>query len=281
MVRKAVCLGIPVVLSLACGSGASPDSQPPPEKTYALVWSEEFGADGIPSAANWTYEQGFVRNYELQWYQAGNATVQGGNLVIEARREQAPNPLYVAGSSDWRESRPYIDYTSSSLTTLNLHQWQYGRFEMRAQIDVRMGLWPAFWTLGVAGEWPSCGEIDVMEFYQGNLKANAAWGTSQQWVAEWDGTSTPLTSFGDPQWSEKFHLWRMDWDADFIRLYVDDQLLNTVDLSETVNASDGKNPFHQPHYLLLNLAVGGDAGGDPSGTTFPAQYLIDYVRVYQ
>jgi beta-glucanase (GH16 family) len=74
----------------------------------------------------------------------------------------------------------------------------------------------------------------------------------------------------------------MDWDRDFLRIYVDDLLMNSVDLSKTTNQNGtGINPFHQPQYILLNLAIGGDAGGDPSKTEFPARYEIDYVRVHQ
>jgi beta-glucanase (GH16 family) len=74
----------------------------------------------------------------------------------------------------------------------------------------------------------------------------------------------------------------MDWEKDSIKLYVDDELLNTIDLSKTINrTSDRANPFHEPHYILLNLAIGGTNGGDPSATEFPARFEIDYVRVYQ
>ncbi len=63
---------------------------------------------------------------------------------------------------------------------------------------------------------------------------------------------------------------------------MDDLLLNTTDLNETINNDrEGKNPFRQPHYLLLNLAIGGTNGGDPSGTAFPSRFEVDYVRVYQ
>ncbi|GAB4458186.1 MAG: hypothetical protein OHK0029_19120 [Armatimonadaceae bacterium] len=74
----------------------------------------------------------------------------------------------------------------------------------------------------------------------------------------------------------------MDWDEKEILLYVDDELLNTTDLTKTINEDDGKtNPFHQPHYILVNLAIGGNNGGDPSKTEFPSLYKIDYIRVYQ
>ncbi|WP_229311188.1 glycoside hydrolase family 16 protein [Larkinella soli] len=253
-----------------------------PAADWKLVWADEFDTDGPPDPKNWRFERGFVRNEELQWYQPDNARCAGGLLIIESRRERRPNPDYQPNSTHWKTSREFIDYTAASLLTRDLHQWQYGRFEMRGRIDTRAGIWPAFWTLGVEGEWPSNGEIDIMEYYRGMLLANAAWGTEKKWTAAWSTTKTPLSSFNDAEWSEKFHVWRMDWDKDFIRLYVDDRLLNTVDLSKTVNADgSGKNPFRQPHYLLLNLAVGGQNGGDPSATAFPARFEVDYVRVYQ
>jgi beta-glucanase (GH16 family) len=153
---------------------------------------------------------------------------------------------------------------------------------MRGQIDTRPGLWPAFWTLGIEGPWPGNGEIDIMEYYRGVLLANAAWATEKRSVPKWDDSRKPITEFNDPNWSEKFHIWRMDWDTDSIKLYVDDLLLNQVDLKETINKDDeGKNPFHQPHYIILNLAIGGTAGGDPSNTKFPAKFEVDYVRIYQ
>lgn len=249
---------------------------------YELVWADEFDKDGRPDPCNWTYERGFVRNMELQWYQPDNARCENGLLVIEGRRERKANPRYEANSRSWRQSRRYCEYTSTSLTTKGLHDWQYGRFEMRGRIDTRAGLWPAFWTLGVKGRWPGCGEIDIMEYYRGMLLANAAWASPKQWVPVWDDIRKPLTEFDDPNWSAKFHVWRMDWDADSINLYVDNLLLNTIDVKKTLNKDrEGKNPFHQPHYLILNLAIGGTSGGDPSTTMFPAKFEIDYVRVYK
>ena len=75
----------------------------------------------------------------------------------------------------------------------------------------------------------------------------------------------------------------MDWDRKKIELRVDGILLNTIDVTKTINPAgrEPKNPFHQPHYMLLNLAIGGTNGGDPSSTDFPTRFEIDYVRVYQ
>jgi beta-glucanase (GH16 family) len=246
---------------------------------YQLVWSDEFNVDGTPDPKNWTYEKGFARNEELQWYQPDNATVQGGLLVIEGRKERVANPNYQAGSSDWKLNRQYAEYTSTSMTTWNLQSWQYGRFEMRARIPTGAGMWPAWWTLGISGEWPSNGEIDIMEYYKGNILANVACGTATRWQAKWDSSTKAVSSLGTG-WANDFHVWRMDWDDQKIDLYVDDLQMNTTALSSMLNA-DGTSPFKQKHYMLVNLAIGGVNGGDPAGTTFPVKYEVDWIRVFQ
>ena len=122
-----------------------------------------------------------------------------------------------------------------------------------------------------------------MEYYRGTLRANAAWGTERRWVPAWDfdfGSPSPdsATVIG----RKRFHIWRMDWDEASIRLLLDDVLWNTVDLKKTLNRNKtGRNPFRQPHYLILTLAIGGKHGGDPSKGQFPARFEVDYVRVYQ
>ena len=263
------------------------------QKEYRLVWSDEFDVDGRPSK-DWTYERGFVRNQELQWYQAENAYVKDGCLVIEGRREHRRNPNYQAGSSDWRKNREFIEYTSSSLTTRLSFQFLYGRVEVRAKIPVVSGSWPAIWLLGNKWEWPQNGEIDMMEYYIKDgipsILANACWGSDERWKAVWDSEVIPFTYFTEkyPDWADKFHIWRMDWDKDFLRLYLDDELLNEIDLSQTINGGyqgNHENPFSNTipgfkHYLLLNLALGSN-GGKPAITQFPLHYYIDYVRVYQ
>lgn len=103
--------------------------------------------------------------------------VRQGFLIIEGRKEQKPNPNYNMGSSDWEKNRENIEYTASSINTSGKHTWKYGRFVMRGRIDISAGLWPAWWTLGVAGQWPSNGEIDIMEYYKNKLLANIACGT--------------------------------------------------------------------------------------------------------
>jgi rhamnogalacturonyl hydrolase YesR/beta-glucanase (GH16 family) len=268
----------------------TPDSSAPEEiEGYSLVWHDEFNQDGTPDPAVWSFEEGFVRNHELQWYQQENALCRDGRLIITGRREKKNNPLFEAGSNDWRHNREQIEYSSSSIKTVGKKEFQYGHFEIRAKIPTASGSWPAIWTLGTEMEWPSNGEIDIMEFYRidgvPHILANVAWGTEERWNAKWNTSAIPFTHFTnrDPHWADKFHIWKMDWDEEAIRLYLDDELLNETPLSGTINGSLGKfkNPFKQPHYLLLNLAIGGQHGGTPDDTAFPLRYEIDYVRVYQ
>ncbi len=248
---------------------------------YSLVWADEFTTEGVPDINKWNHENGFVRNHELQYYQPENAFCKNGLLVIEARKENKPNPGYEAGSKDWRKSSPSIEYTSSCIRTKGKHSWLYGRFEIRAKIDISAGIWPAWWTLGIDKGWPSNGEIDIMEYYRGKLLANiACLGADKK--AEWYSNKFSTDSLGGKQWANAFHVWRMDWTKEFIALYLDNQLLNKVSLDKLVNKDgSGFNPFTQPHYMLLNMAIGGDNGGDPSTTSFPKKFEVDYVRVYQ
>lgn len=260
---------------------------------YNLVWHDEFDTDGKPSN-DWSAENGFVRNEELQWYQADNASVADGCLVIEGRQERVANDNYVAGSDSWKTNRQYAEYTSSCMTTQNSHTFMYGRFEIRAKIPVTTGSWPAIWLLGNKWEWPMNGEIDILEYYIKNgapsILANACWSSVRQWEAVWDESVTPFTHFTskDSKWADKFHLWRMDWDKDFIRIYLDSEMLNEVDLSTTANQGyEGNymNPFSNDEegfgaYILLNLAIGSN-GGTPDISKFPLHYYVDYVRVYQ
>jgi beta-glucanase (GH16 family) len=247
-------------------------------EAWKLVWFDEFDRDGRPDPAKWTYETGFVRNQELQWYQPENAWCGKGLLTIEGRRERKKNPAFQPGATDWKSSREFAEYTSASLTTKGLASWRYGRFEMRGRIDTQPGLWPAFWSLGVEGRWPANGEIDIMEYYRGMLLANLIWAGPERTKSF--TKRKPVASFADPQWAAKFHVWRMDWDESRVAISVDGEVLNESDLNQAANP-DGKNGFRQAHSIILNLALGGTAGGDPSATPFPARFEVDYVRIYQ
>lgn len=270
----------------ATTSPYTPDaSQPKKMAGMNLVFNEEFNYEGAPNPEIWSFENGFQRNEELQWYQSKNANCKNGCLVIEGKKENFPNPNYIPESKSWKTNRQNVNYTAASLISRDKKSWLFGQFEVRARIDTAMGAWPAIWTLGIDKEWPSCGEVDMLEFYRPDgvpsILANVASGTNVRYKGKWDSEKKTLASLiaKDKRWPEKFHIWRMDWNKDSINLYVDDQLLNTTLLSETINA-DGSNPFLQPHYILLNLALGAN-GGDPSQSSFPITFEVDYVRVYQ
>jgi len=264
----------------------APDSFPPvTPKGYEMIWNDEFDENGVPDETFWNHEKGFVRNNELQWYQHENATVENNLLIIEGKRERLKNPSYQANSDNWKLSREYAEYSSSSINTRNKFSFQYGIMEVRARLDTCMGSWPAIWTLGIDRRWPHNGEIDVMEFYRYNneatILANAAWGKEGQYEPVWDSSHTPLYELLNdmPDWESRFHIWKMDWTEDYIRLYLNDVLLNEIDV-ENATREDGFNPFRQPHYILLNLALGSN-GGNPTDTEFPLFYEVDYVRIFQ
>lgn len=280
-----------VFLTLLLLAGAVPavaqSTKVLPKNDWKLVWSDEFTNDGAPDSTKWQFEKGFVRNEEMQWYTSTNAICSNGILRFEARRDTFPNPHYDATSPDWRRKRKNVTITSSSINTRTKFHFKYGKMEVRARIDTVSGSWPAIWTLGVEGEWPACGEVDQMEFYRINgvptILANTAWADRGRWNARWDTRRLPLSYFLsiDPLWSEKFHVWKMEWDEQEIRLYLDDELLNTTELKDAVNYQ-GKlpaEPFRQAQYILLNLAIGSN-GGNPDHSRFPVVYEVDYVRVY-
>ncbi len=272
------------VVDASRDAGSVADAAGPPQTevtdggTWKLVWSDEFDTDGAPNPANWGYEHGFVRNQELQWYQPDNATVKNGIMTIAAQKVHIANPNYVAGSSDWKTNRQFYDYTSTSMTTSGKHAFMYGRFEIRARIDTRQGSWPAFWILGSGTSWPQSGEVDIMEYYANKVLANVC--TPSGSTCGWDSIAQQLSSLGTG-WSSAFHVWAMEWDAQKISLYLDDKLVNDYAVS-TANVSGQTNPYNtKSFYILVNLALGGANGGDPSNTTFPMTYEVDYVRVYQ
>ncbi len=272
----------------------------PSHAGYTLIWHDEFDVDGPPDPANWVPETGFIRNREWQWYQLRNANCAGGLLVIEAKAERAENPRFdpEAPESDWKRSRKEAPFTSASIKTMGLYRFQFGRFEMRGRIDIRAGMWPAFWSVGSgtpetpARPWPNNGEIDIMEFYDGLLLANGAWGSAKPGAAQWDDVKIPIEEFAKragyanaAAWAADFHVWRLDWTAEKMSFFCDDLLLNEVDLERTFNTvpdADGVrgNPFREPHHLILNLAIRG-APTEAIRRSLPAKFEVDWVRVYQ
>jgi beta-glucanase (GH16 family) len=256
---------------------------------WKLVWSDEFDRPGLPDPAKWNYETGYIANHERQYYtrdRRENARVEGGRLIIEARKEQYPIPDSDRTSGpDDRGRRPptgrSAEYTSARLVTRGKAAWTYGRIEVRAQLPSGRGTWPAIWTLGTdigqAG-WPRCGEIDIMEFVgydPGVIHANVH-------TAKYNHVKK--TNKGDQitvaDASEAFHDYAIEWDAQKIDFFVDGRKYFTFR-----NEKSGRDawPYDREQFVILNLAIGGDWGGQKGidDRIFPQRFVVDYVRVYQ
>ncbi len=250
---------------------------------WVLTWSDEFnGPNGSAvDSTKWVYDTGGSGwgNNELEYYTSGtaNAAVQGGNLVITAT---------TAGASSYTCSYPSsgpCHYTSARLKTLGKFSQQYGRFEARIQIPEGLGLWPAFWMMGAdinTVNWPSCGEIDVMEnvgkepsINHGSLHMPATGGTTD------DQLTGMYTLSGGAKLGDGFHTYAIEWSSSSITFYVDDMLYET----QTPQTATGRTwEFNKPFFILLNVAVGGTWPGSPdSTTTFPQTMKVDWVRAYQ
>jgi beta-glucanase (GH16 family) len=254
-----------------------------PAADWQLVWSDEFDKPGLPDPTKWMYEEGFVRNNEAQFYTRArkeNARVEDGNLVIESRREQFANPAYQPGSPQKsRRGKQFADYTSASVTTRDKASWTYGRIEVRAKVPGGRGTWPAIWMLGMKGGWPRCGEIDIMEHVGHDperIHANLHTAAFNHTKGNGRGNNVVVADA-----TTAFHVYAAEWYPDRIDVFVDDQKYLTV--KKEPGHGEAEWPFDQPHYLLLNLAIGGAWGGQKGidDTIFPTKYLIDYVRVYQ
>ena len=231
-----------------------------------LVWSDEFDGNAINSS-NWTHELGASGwgNNEWQNYtnSTSNSSVADGFLTITARQE---------GSS----------YTSARMKSEDLQEFQYGRIDVRAKLPEGQGIWPAIWMLGgnfSESGWPSCGEIDIMELI-GNLPSTTHgtghWGSSFN-AHQYTGNSVTLP--GGEQFSDAFHLFSVEWEANQISWLMDDVEFFSINSSQM---NGQPYPFNQPFFFIFNVAVGGDWPGYPDATTsFPQEMTIDCIRVFQ
>ena len=250
---------------------------------WQLVWSDEFGGNTV-NTTNWTFEIGNGcpsncgwGNNELEYYTSRpqNVYVANGLLHIVAQKE----------------SYSGYNYTSAKLKTFGLFSQKYGRFEFYAKLPQGQGYWPALWMMpadSVYGGWAASGEIDVME-NKGSNPTNVL-GTLHFGAMYPNQTQSfgPSFRFNGGDSVTNFHLYALEWTTNAISWYVDDQLYETQTnwwSSSNPTNSNIRNPypapFDQPFYIIMNLAVGGNFGGNPdTNTVFPGEMQVDYVRAY-
>ena len=326
------------VMCAASALSAVAADQKDPRETYStdgwkLSWSEEFNGTGAPDRAIWTPEVGFIRNHEPQYYtdmREENCTQRDGALVITARKETFPNADYGKQKSGWKYSIKEAKYTSADI--VSKRSFLYGRIEIRAQLPNSQGAWPALWTLGDClrkpkndpdyWNWPCCGEIDIVEIWGNNpYRVAACLHTSDKGWKEKANEHHKVTGGGDRSFKgpgenpgEGFHTYTLDWYEDKLVMFYDGKRYGGANLSRS-DWPDGSNPFRKPHFLLINLALGGygnnvydvdtpqlrekkgpdgkvlkDENGkkimEPTGkiipaAKFPMEMKVDYVRYYE
>lgn len=260
------------LLTLAClgFAGIVKDSVAQIPKGYKLIWSDEFNYKGLPDSSKWGYDVGGNGwgNNELQFYtqkDLSNASVSNGVLKITARKQV-------------KENR---QYTSARLITKDKAEFTYGKIEIRAKLPAGRGTWPAIWMLGKnihTISWPACGEIDIMEHVGFNKDSvfNSIHTTSYNHIT---GTQkTKGTYISEPY--TRFHTYAIEWTPEEIVFLLDGKVCYKV-MNEHLSSKEW--PFNKPQFLILNVAVGGDWGGEKGidENVFPATLEIDYVRVFQ
>lgn len=250
--------------------GEDPDDYKQGKK---LVWSDEFNGTAL-NRENWMYEEGFLRNGEPQCYtsRTKNVRVENGCLVLEGHHEN-----YTYGGKT-------TNLTSGSVKTTGKKAFQYGVIEARLKLPRGSGTWPAFWTLGDdvthQWNWPLCGEIDILEWYGANPYA----GTSAVHWQNFDGqhVKRTLNSIGLPggeaDMSEQWFTYGIIWDEHTIKFYRNGYIYDEIEC----DMDEQRGAFQQAHCIKLNLAfTPGTDTNIASAGTFPKQYLVDYVRVWQ
>ncbi|MED9904984.1 MAG: carbohydrate binding domain-containing protein [Lachnospiraceae bacterium] len=262
-------------------STPGPDTEPipNPESEYKLVWEDNFDGAEL-NRADWNVElhaPGWV-NAEWQEYvdSEENIYLEDGNLVLQAIKTTD------ADGNDY--------YTSGRINTQNKHDFKYGKFEARLKVPKGMGFLPAFWMMPTDeqfyGQWPKCGEIDIMEVM--GQSTDTLHGTIHYGEPHGQRQGTYILDASETDFSEDYHVYTCEWEPGKITWYVDGikfhEATDWYSRREGFDDAAFPAPFDQPFYMIFNVAVGGSWVGYPDETTAfgdNAQMVVDYVRVYQ
>jgi len=245
---------------------------PFPKGYSKMVWNDEFDGTGLPDDTKWTYDQGYVRSSELQYFtkkRIENAYQQGGFLHLVARCDSA----VVDGAM-----RPM---TSAEIITQGKASWLYGYVEVRAKVPYLAGIgtWPAIWMMpseSFYGTWPASGEIDIME----HVASDYRYVHFSQHSYKYNGSTPKTSSSYCPTVYSEFHTYGFQWTAETMIWYLDGVQKFKINNVEHIWSSW---PFNKPFYLMLNLSMGG-WGGKTDYTLLknnPMDYQVDYVRIFQ
>ena len=253
----------------ACQKSAPEESIEAPEG-YTLVWHDEFSYDGMPDPSVWTHEEkgaGWVNN-ELQTYVTGPVD---GKAVTEVSDGTLKINCFKQGDKVY-SGRIYANVDSG---------WQNGIIEARIKLPKGRGTWPAFWMMPANNRtpWPLCGEIDIMEEvgYNPDYTSSSLHTEAYNHVKGTQKTAERLTEGAEGD----FHVYRLEWNADNIRTFVDGEEVFSFDNDR--QGDERTWPFDKPYYVILNLAWGGNWGGAKGvdESCLPATMEVDYVRVFQ
>lgn len=241
-----------------------------PEGCSTLVFFDEFDTPGAPDSTKWSWEEGYVRNGEMQYYTPGqNAWCENSTLIIEARADSA----IIDGK--------VCPVTSASLTTKGHGAWDNCYVEVRAKLPSFRGSWPAIWMMPEAdlyGDWPRSGEIDIME-HVGYEPENIHFAAHSDRYNHMRGIQKNCICPA-PDCVADFHIFGLRRSPGKITWYYDGK--EKFSLEKEQDADWTSWPFDTDFYLILNLAVGGGWGGQKGVdlAALPARYEIDYVRIF-
>ncbi|QDV30169.1 Glucan endo-1,3-beta-glucosidase A1 precursor [Planctopirus ephydatiae] len=295
-----------VGIALSTIGGLSPgrNKAAEPASEWTLTWSDEFAGSEI-DRTKWDFDlgNGFYNYHSNQWISGW------GNNELQYYTKEPENAFIHDGMLHIRavkESYQGCGYTSAKLKTRQrdgspLFDQKYGKFEFRAKLPTEKGVWPALWMLPQEdryGSWAASGEIDVMEArgqepgkVLGTLHYGGRWPQNAHSGGEF--VFPAGTTIAD------FHTYAVEWEPGEIRWLVDGKVYQTQNFwwsSSGVQGASGQGqkpaseqdlnpwpaPFDQPFYLIMNVAVGGNFLGRPDETSqFPAEMIVDYVRVYR